>query len=112
VNSEPLIYEKELDIHFSFLDQYNHVNAKHYLDLVASSRLIYLERDMKMPLDKLMEQGIGFYLKTATQNFKRPIVGLDRVRIRSYVVAIRGVYLGFNLRQLVRSQRPGTKKAA
>jgi len=93
MNSEPLVYQYEIDIHFSFLDHYNHVNAKHYLDLVASSRLIYLEREMKMPLSKLMELGVGFYLKTAIQNFKRPIVGLQRVLIRSKVMAIRDAYL-------------------
>ena len=82
---KPIIYLKDQDIRFGEMDAYGHLNAKHYLDLVASARLIFLERDLKYPIEKIMSQGVGFYLKKATQNFRRPIVGLQRVWVRSFV---------------------------
>lgn len=91
--SKPIIYKNIVDIHFSYIDAFGHVNAKHYLDLVATSRLWFLERDMQMPLPTLMKAGYGFYLKKAVQNFRRPIIGLQGVLVTSYVAAVRDATL-------------------
>lgn len=86
----PIIYQKEQDIRFGELDPYGHLSAKHYLDLVASSRLLFLERDLGYSLEKLTAAGFAFYLRKATQNFRVPIVGLQRIMIKSFVSKAEG----------------------
>lgn len=82
---KPIIYEDLVDVRFSDLDHYNHVNSKHYLDIISTSRLTFLAREMKMPIEKVTERGIGFYMSKAITNFKRPVVGLQKIRASSYI---------------------------
>lgn len=89
----PIIYTGDIDVRFGDLDPYGHLNAKHYLDIVATARLRFLACEMKCPVEQLVERGIGFYLKKATQNFQRPIPGIQRVHQRSYVSAVNGAVL-------------------
>jgi len=82
---EPIIYDQTLDVRFGDLDPYGHLNSSIYLDIVNSSRLIYLERELGVKTSDLIERGIGFYLTRATQEFLRPVNGFARVRVRSHV---------------------------
>ena len=66
-------------------DPHNNVNAKHYLDIIASARLNFLERELKVSFSDILEKGFGFFLKKAMQNFKRPIIGLKKIYVRSFV---------------------------
>ena len=47
---DPIIYENELQVRFSDLDGYGHMNSNVYADLLATSRLLFLEKDLKAPL--------------------------------------------------------------
>jgi len=88
-NRDPIEYIDLVDIRFADLDFYGHVNSKHYLDLVATARLNFLAREMKMPMHEVAQKGIGFFLVKSTINYKRPINGLQRVLSSSRVVEIR-----------------------
>lgn len=85
----PIVYENVLDIRFGELDSYGHLNAKHYFDLLSSSRMMYLERDMKIAVKSVVQRGIAFYATKVTQNFRRPIEGLAQVYVRSHVEDVR-----------------------
>lgn len=82
---QPILFLQDQDIRFGELDSYGHVNAKHYLDIVASARIMYMERQLGCTMERITEAGFGFYLRKATQNFRIPIVGLQRVFVKSFV---------------------------
>lgn len=86
----PLIYVGDYDVRFSDLDPYGHMNAKHYLDIVTTTRLQFSERTLGVKIEKLAEQGIGFFLFACTQKFRRPIMGLCTVRASSFVEQAKG----------------------
>ncbi len=92
-NKKPIVYEGEFPVRFADLDPYGHVNASHYLDYVASVRMHFLEEKMKMPPAKIVEQGVAFYLRKATQTFKKPINGIGTVYQRSHVERVEGALL-------------------
>lgn len=85
----PLTYNETVDVRFSDLDLYGHVNSKNYIDFVSTSRLIYLAKTFGVSMEQLAEKGFGFYLTKSTVNYKRPITGLQRVRTKSFVEEIR-----------------------
>lgn len=89
LNKTAIIYEDLVDVRFSDLDHYNHVNSKHYLDLIVTSRLTFFSREFKVPFESMTERGYGFFLTKVTINYKRPIVGLQRVFAKSHVAEIR-----------------------
>ncbi|WP_413289900.1 acyl-CoA thioesterase [Bdellovibrio sp. HCB337] len=85
----PIEYVGLVDIRFSDIDSYGHVNSKHYLDIISTARLNFLAEQMKMPIEDVTKQGIGFFLTKSTMNFKRPISGLQKVLATSRVTEVR-----------------------
>lgn len=85
ISRKPIRYEEQIGIRLSDLDLYGHVNAKHYLDLVVSSRTQFLLKRFGISMEAIAAQGIGFFLNKATTNFKRPITGLQTVKVSSHV---------------------------
>ena len=82
---QPIVYSNTVTVCFSHLDRYGHVNSKHYMDYVATSRLNYLKKNFDIDLDQLEKKGLGFYLVDAQQRFLKPITGLTDVFVRSHV---------------------------
>lgn len=90
---KPIIYDQIMDVRFADLDAYGHLNASVYLDLVASSRFIYLERVLGLSVADIVARGAGFYMTKATQEFIRPVKGLVQVRIQTNVLRYEGPLL-------------------
>ena len=86
---KPITYDESVDIRFSDLDSYGHVNSKHYVDFVSTARIVFMEKTLKTTIEDAAKKGIGFYLTKSTINYLRPITGLVRVRCRSHVHEIR-----------------------
>ena len=59
---DSIIYENQLQIRFSDLDGYGHMNSNIYADLLATSRLLFLEEELEAPLS---------FGKSAKQDFTR-----------------------------------------
>jgi YbgC/YbaW family acyl-CoA thioester hydrolase len=89
MNKKPIIYKGLVDVHFSDLDFYGHVNSKHYVDYVSTVRLNYLVNPMNFPNEKVLEKGIGFFMTKSTVLYKRPILGLQKVLAQSHVAEIK-----------------------
>lgn len=91
MNSEkiPIQYQDLVDVRFADLDFYGHVNSKHYIDFVATARLNFMQRDLKTSIEEIAKKNIGFFLIRSIINFKRPIVGLQRVLVTSHVQTVR-----------------------
>jgi acyl-CoA thioesterase FadM len=86
----PITYDYDIDVHFADLDVYGHVNLSKYLDLVVSSRFLYLERILNVSLADATSKGIAVYTAKATQEFLRPINGMKTVKVRSFVSEVDG----------------------
>lgn len=88
-----ILYEEDLDIRFSDLDPYGHVNSKHYIDYVLASRWMFLARKIKFTIEDCLNKGLGFYLYRSEVDYKKAIVGVDRIRVQSYVSYLEKVRL-------------------
>lgn len=82
---KPKIFQETLLTRFSDLDPYGHVNAKNYLDYVASARITFLQFHTEYPIDRILKEGFAFYLKSSLVNFRAPITGLTHVKVTSHV---------------------------
>jgi YbgC/YbaW family acyl-CoA thioester hydrolase len=85
----PIIYRATIEVRFADLDSYQHVNSSHYLDFVNTARLQFMERELQTPLNAITDQGVGWYLTKATQNFKRPITGMKAIVVESFVESVK-----------------------
>jgi YbgC/YbaW family acyl-CoA thioester hydrolase len=85
----PIKYHGHMDIRFSDLDYYGHVNSKHYVDFVSTVRLLFLSEKLQFPIEKVAANGIGFYMTKSIVNYKRPIIGLQKVFVQSHVDEVR-----------------------
>lgn len=84
-----MIYDETVDVRISDLDMYGHVNSKHYVDFVSTSRLVFLERRFNVSIASVTERGIGFFLTQSLVNYKKPIHGLQKVRIKSHISEVK-----------------------
>jgi YbgC/YbaW family acyl-CoA thioester hydrolase len=82
---KPIQYVELVDVRFSDLDMYGHVNSKHYIDMVSTARLVFLANKMKVPIEEVTKRGIGFFMTKSTVNYKKPINGLQKVLVQSHV---------------------------
>lgn len=85
-----IIYTGPYDVRFSDLDPYGHMNAKHYLDVVTTTRMQYSDRVLGQSMNEIAARGIGFFLVSCTQKFRKPIVGMGTIKATSYVEESRG----------------------
>lgn len=85
----PIIYQGTVDVRFADLDHYNHVNSSHFIDLVATSRIVFMEKEMNTSIEQITSRGIGFFMTKSTVHYRRPIDGLQKVYIKSHVEEVR-----------------------
>ena len=96
--TKSIIYKNIVSTRFGDLDPYGHLNAKHYLDLIATSRLKYLQSDMNTSVEAVMKQGYAWYLRHSSTYFNKPIKGLQDVMCSSWVASIEGSKLLINFK--------------
>lgn len=89
MSKKPIQFVEQVDIRISDLDMYGHVNSKHYIDLVSTARLVFMADKMKTPIEEVTKRGIGFYMTKSTILYRKPIVGLQKVLVSSFVQEIR-----------------------
>lgn len=87
-NKTSIIYESEVKIAFSDLDMYNHVNSKHYVDYVITSRLYFFQEKFGITIADISKKNIAFYLNKSEVYYLRPINGLTTLKITSHIEKI------------------------
>lgn len=55
------------------IDMFQHVHNSKYFDYVLAARYEQMERYYGMPMERFMEQGYGWVVKTAHVDYKRPL---------------------------------------
>ncbi|RZU54060.1 (3S)-malyl-CoA thioesterase [Krasilnikovia cinnamomea] len=101
----PVIYDGTIDVRFSDLDAYGHVNAKNYVDYVATTRLRFLDERMPVSSAEIIRRGYAFYLRKSEITYRRPITGLATLHISSFSERLDGAQLAvrFDIRSADRS---------
>lgn len=55
------------------IDMFNHVHNSKYFDYVLAARYEQMEHNYKMPMEYFLQKGLGWVVKTAHVNYKRPL---------------------------------------
>lgn len=83
-------FETELQVRPDDLDLFRHVHSSRYLDYVLAARFDQMERCYGMGMGEFIELGLGWVVKTAHFEYKRPLEMGGRFVVRTWVESIQG----------------------
>ena len=83
-------FETELQVRPDDIDMNRHVHASRYHDYVLAARYDQMARCYGMPMDQFIQAGLGWYVKTAHLEYKRPLALGDVFLVRTWVEKIGG----------------------
>ncbi len=78
-------FETELQVRPDDLDMNAHVHNSKYFDYVLAARYDQMERCYKMPMQDFISMGLGWVVKTAHVEYKRPLVLGERFVVRTWI---------------------------
>ena len=78
-------FETELQVRPDDLDMNAHVHNSKYFDYVLAARYDQMERCYKMPMQEFMSMGLGWVVKTAHVEYKRPLGLGERFVVRTWI---------------------------
>jgi acyl-CoA thioester hydrolase/thioesterase-3 len=81
-------FETELAVRPDDIDLYQHVHSTRYLDYVLAARFDQMDRCYGMSMQAFAERGLGWFMSSATIQFKRPLSWGDRMTVRTWMVSI------------------------
>lgn len=85
-----IVYEAVVDVRFSDFDANGHVNAARYFDLVLTGRWKFFQERFGVGPTELAQRNLGFYVSRVETFFRKPILLVNAIRIRSQVVEAQG----------------------
>lgn len=83
-------FTSEIPVRPDDIDMFRHVHNSRYLDYIQAARYDQMVRCYKMGMDEFMIMGLGFVVKRAELNFKRPLVMGEVMLITTQVKEFRG----------------------
>lgn len=81
-------FESTMQVRPSDVDMFQHVHNSHYLDYVLAARYDQMERCYGMAMPKFLERGLGWVVRTAHVDFKRPLGLGETFTVGTHVVEI------------------------
>lgn len=81
-------FDSELTVRPDDIDMNNHVHNSRYLDYVLAARYDQMRRCYKMSMDEFISMGLGWVVKAAFVEFKRPLVLGDTIIVRTWIEEI------------------------
>lgn len=82
------VFETELKVRPDDIDMFNHVHNSKYFDYVLAARYDQMELFYKMPMESFLKSGLGWVVRTAMVEFKRPLILGDQVKVRTGILTI------------------------
>lgn len=89
-------FTSELSVRPDDIDMFQHVHNSRYLDYVQAARYEQMIKCYKMPMEDFMLMGLGFVVKRAEINFKRPLVMGDVMLVTTQVKEFDGADVKVN----------------
>ena len=86
-------FETELQVRPDDIDMNRHVHASRYHDYVLAARYDQMARCYKMSMEEFNQAGLGWFVKTAHLEYKRPLLMGDRFIVRTWVDDIAGSHV-------------------
>ena len=83
-------FESELQVRPDDIDMNQHVHASRYHDYVLAARYDQMARCYKMPMEEFIQAGLGWFVKTAHLEYKRPLTMGDSFIVRTWVEEMAG----------------------
>ena len=82
------------------IDMFNHVHNSKYFDYVLAARYEQMEFNYKMPMEYFLNQGLGWVVKTAHVNYKRPLGLGDEYLVETGIesVNMKGCRVNFEIK--------------
>ncbi|MGC4071915.1 MAG: acyl-CoA thioesterase [Nibricoccus sp.] len=92
-------FETELTVRPDDIDLYQHVHSTRYLDYVMAARFDQMERCYGMGMKEFAQLGLGWFMKSATIHYRRPLGLGDRMIVRTWIEKFfdDGVRVGFEI---------------
>lgn len=81
-------FETELQVRPDDIDMNRHVHASRYHDYVLAARYDQMARCYKMSMEEFTKAGLGWFVKTAHLDYKRPLLMGDAFIVRTWVEEI------------------------
>jgi acyl-CoA thioester hydrolase/thioesterase-3 len=81
-------FETELQVRPDDMDMNRHVHNSRYLDYVLAARYDQMERCYKMSMEEFIKLGLGWVVRTAHLDFKRPLNLSERFIVRTWIEEI------------------------
>lgn len=82
-------FETELQVRPDDIDMNRHVHGSRYFDYVLAARYDQMARCYKMPMEEFTKQELGWFIKTAHIEYKRPLRLGEAFIVRTWVDDIR-----------------------
>lgn len=81
-------FETELQVRPDDIDMNQHVHSSRYQDYVLAARFDQMARCYKMSMEEFIAAGLGWFVKTAHVEYKRPLGLGEHFLVRTWVDAI------------------------
>jgi YbgC/YbaW family acyl-CoA thioester hydrolase len=81
-------YETELRVRPDDIDMYNHVHNSRYFDYVLAARYDQMERCYGLGMDKFLERGMGWLVRTVFIDYKRALKMSEYFIVKTVIVSI------------------------
>ncbi|WP_462265491.1 acyl-CoA thioesterase [Mucilaginibacter sp.] len=93
-------FETEHRVRPDDIDMFQHVHSSKYFDYVLAARYEQMDTGYGMPMEKFMERGFGWVVKTANVNYKRPLLMGDYFLVRTGIAEIndKGCRVAFTIK--------------
>ena len=81
-------FESQLQVRPDDLDMFQHVHSSRYMDYVLAARFDQMERCYGVAMEKFLELGFGWVVRTAHVEYKRPLGLGEKFAVRTWVEEI------------------------
>lgn len=81
-------FETELQVRPDDMDMNQHVHNSRYFDYVLAARYDQMERCYQMSMEEFLKLGLGWVVRTAHLDFKRPLNLGERFIVRTWIEEI------------------------
>jgi len=81
-------FETEFRVRPDDIDMYNHVHNSRYFDYVLAGRYDQMERCYGMGMDKFIERGFGWLVRTVYMDYKRPLKMSDYFLVKTGIESL------------------------
>ncbi|XHR26820.1 MAG: acyl-CoA thioesterase [Chthoniobacteraceae bacterium] len=94
-------FETELPVRPDDIDMNQHVHNSRYFDYVLAARYDQMARCYQLSMDEFLKAGFGWVVRTATIDYKRPLLMGDTALVATWVNVMHtdGVTVSFEIRK-------------